>query len=147
VGTRFVVLLVLGEQGLLLVVSRQGLGHQQPTGREDHALGGGAGRLHVLDVAKTVALEDGDFQPNLPRILDDDGLGRFDGPVDKGLYARGLQLGHHRGEVSGFLVVDLVGHDGDAVLGRKFFQLFLARLAKARVAGHHAILLMPAFFI
>ncbi len=86
---RLVGLLVRGQDRLLRVASAgSASATSEPARREDDALGGGAGRLHVLDVAEAVALEDRDREADLAGVLDDDGLGRLDGPVEDRLDVR-----------------------------------------------------------
>ncbi len=133
-----VVLLVLHEQGLLRMTGGQALGDDKAAGGKDDALGGRAGGLDVLDIAEAVALVDGDIQANLAGVLQHDGLGRLDRPVDECLHARGLELGGHRRQIRRLLVVDLVGHDLDPHLLGHLLDLLLARLAEASVGGHES---------
>ena len=79
----------VGDQHRLLgIAGRERVGDGQPPEREDHALGGGAGRLGVGQVPEAVALVDGEGEPELADVLHQDRLGRLDGPVEHRLGVR-----------------------------------------------------------
>jgi len=94
-----------------------------------------------------VALEDGHGKADLARVLDHDGLRRLDGPVDERLHVGRLQLGHHSGQVSGFLLVHFVGHDLDAEARGQLLHCSLPALPKPVLLESKPILEMPIFFI
>src|SRR5512143_289383 len=104
---RLILFLIVNEHGLLRVLVRECLGHEKPAGRENHTLGSRARRFHVSNVAETMALEDGHREADLPGVLDHDGLGRFDGPVDDRLNACRLYLRHFCSEVRCRFVINL----------------------------------------
>ena len=85
-----------------------------------------------------MALEDGNLEADLARVLDHDRLRGHDRPVDDRLDVRGLDLGHLGRQVARLGVVHLVGGDRDAVLRRELLDLPLPRVPEAVVAGEDA---------